>query len=206
MRGPTIPPEQLELELTPLAGPWSWPEVYGNANPVELEIGVGKGRFLRELAARHPERNYLAIERARKYARIALLRAARDSLANFRIFMGDGPELLQWHAPDQSLAAIHVFYPDPWPKKRHHKRRLINPDNLRLFARKLTADALLTVKTDFATYFAEIDQVVRANQSFELLESGPVDPARFEPALRTNYEVKTVGWGEKVYFLRARKR
>ena len=207
MRELKIPKEELLIETGRLEQdePFEWGELYGNDHPVEMEIGVGKGRYLREMAARHPEKNYFAIERAKKYARIALERAARDGLTNFRIFMGDAPELLGCLVPDESLAALYIFYSDPWPKKRHHKRRLFNPANVALFGRKLASGAPLIVKTDYESYFEIIDQIIRDEPALQIIQSGPADSESFEPALRTNFEVKTVGRGAKVFFLEAHK-
>ena len=207
MRVLKIPKEELLIETGRLEQnqPFTWSELYGNDYPVEMEIGVGKGRYLREMAARHPEKNYFAIERAKKYARIALERAARDGLSNFRIFMGDAPELLERLVPDESLAALYIFYSDPWPKKRHHKRRLFKPENVALFSRKLANGTPLIVKTDYELYFEIIEQHIRNEPALQIIQSGPVDPESFEPSLRTNFEVKTVGRGAKVFFLEARK-
>ena len=194
--------EDLQLEIEGREQPFTVAEIFGNDNPLEIEIGVGKGRFLRETAKRHPERNFIAVERARKYARTALLRAARDDQSNLRVFMGDGPELLEL-LPDESLSVLYILYSDPWPKKRHNKRRVIQTKTMKLFAKKIMQGGRLVVKTDFSELFDWSVEHIKANGNFEIQECGETDPERFDVELRTNYEVKTVKRGEKVFYLEA---
>ena len=117
----------LKLEQTDDGDPiFSWEEIFGNAHPVEIVIGIGKGRFLIEAAQNHLQVNYIGIERAAKYLRLAQARSLRRDLKNIRLVRADAQDFIEFFVPVESVSAIHLYFPDPWPKKRHHKRRLFN--------------------------------------------------------------------------------
>ncbi|MDR1352359.1 MAG: tRNA (guanosine(46)-N7)-methyltransferase TrmB [Treponema sp.] len=118
-------------DLADLAG------VFGNGSPVVAEIGFGMGIATAIIAEQNPEKNYLGIEVHRPGIGRLLWEIDRRGLANIRIVEGDAVEVMRGFVPDRSLAGIHVFFPDPWPKKRHHKRRLISFPFTALLARKL---------------------------------------------------------------------
>jgi tRNA (guanine-N7-)-methyltransferase len=132
--------------------PLDWPTVFGCAAPVILEIGFGNGEALAATAATHPENNYLGIEVHRPGAGSLLRRVEAQDLRNVRVMLGDANEVLAQRIPDASLAAAHLFFPDPWPKKRHHKRRLVQPDFAALVARKLEAGGYFHLATDWPAY------------------------------------------------------
>ena len=168
-----------------------WREVFGSEGPVEVEIGIGKGRFLLAAAAARPEVWHLGVEWANKYLRIAEHRAWRDGIENVRFARVDACELVCGAIPAESVAAYYVLYPDPWPKKRHHKRRFFQPRTLGHLARTLEPDGLLHVATDHDEYWEIIEALLAGDASFERLpEFGgprfPLDPG--EPL--TNFEVK----------------
>src|SRR5438034_4345611 len=117
--------EPVALDVESLRRPVSWEEVFGNSNPVELEIGIGKGTFITEQAKAHPEMNFLGIEWARWFWRYASDRLRRNKCLNARTVRAEAGYFLREFVPDGSLAVLHIYFPDPWPKKRHHKRRLI---------------------------------------------------------------------------------
>jgi tRNA (guanine-N7-)-methyltransferase len=117
--------------------PFNFECVYGNSNPVIAEIGFGMGLATAIIAERNPEKNYLGIEVHRPGIGRLLWEIERRGLANIRIIEADAAELMRLMIPDRALAGIHVFFPDPWPKKRHHKRRLITFPFTALLARKL---------------------------------------------------------------------
>ncbi|MBN1515598.1 tRNA (guanosine(46)-N7)-methyltransferase TrmB [Candidatus Sumerlaeota bacterium] len=201
-----LDPETINVEPEGWEGPINWSELFGNVNPVELELGAGKGRFILEHARRDPERNYFAIERALKYCRVILYRACRDNLTNLRTYMHDGVEFLEKFCPDASLDALYIFYSDPWPKKRHRKRRVFQEHTVPIFERKLKPGCKLIVKMDYESYFWEIDALLHEHTTLQILESGEIDPVRFEPAFRTNFEVKLCAQGAKVFYLEALKK
>ena len=115
-------PETLLLELAeddesdPVL---NWTEIFGNVHPVELEIGIGKGRLLIDAAQRQPHINFVGIEWAVKYLRIAHERSLRRKLINIRFVHAEACEFVELFVPAASLQAIHLYFPDPWPKKKH---------------------------------------------------------------------------------------
>src|SRR4051794_7508195 len=106
-------PTPFLLDLAGTEGPLQWPEVFGNDHPVELEVGSGKGLFLQNAATANPEHNFVGVELARKYASKAAERVAKRGLANVRVWPGDAKLFLAKHVATESLAAVHVYFPDP---------------------------------------------------------------------------------------------
>jgi tRNA (guanine-N7-)-methyltransferase len=153
---------RVEIPAATLEGLLDWREVFGNSGPVELEIGFGKGTFLREAAQMFPDRNYLGLERANKYFRLVRGRLEKRGLENVRIVRGEALHFLTHFIPDDSLQAIHIYHPDPWPKRRHHKRRLLTRDFLALCLSKLVEGGGITITTDFEKYFDFIREEVQA--------------------------------------------
>jgi tRNA (guanine-N7-)-methyltransferase len=111
--------------------------VFGNSNPVTVEIGFGMGAATAQIAAANPQKNYLGIEVFRPGVGRLLYEIEKRGLSNIRIIEYDAAEVFQRLIPDRSLAGVHLFFPDPWPKKRHHKRRLVTRPFTDLLARKL---------------------------------------------------------------------
>ena len=140
--------------------PLDWPTVFGRSAPVILEIGFGNGETLAAAAAAHPENNYLGIEVHRPGAGSLLRRLEAQDLRNVRAMLGDASEILAQRIADASLAAVHLFFPDPWPKKRHHKRRLVQPEFAALVARKLAPDGYFHLATDWPAYAEQMMTVL----------------------------------------------
>jgi tRNA (guanine-N7-)-methyltransferase len=156
--------EPVGLDVEKLARPINWAEMFGNSNPVEMEIGIGKGTFLVEQAKAHPEVNFFGIEYARWFWRYASDRLRRNGCLNTRTVRAEASYFLHEFVPDASLSVMHIYFPDPWPKKRHHKRRLIQPPFVQQqIIRTLVPGGRLQVVTDHKDYFEQIEQVV--NQS-----------------------------------------
>jgi tRNA (guanine-N7-)-methyltransferase len=152
------PPEGLELEAL-LGHP-------AGSRQLELEIGCGKGRFLLAAAARWPERDFLAVEQARALLGKVARRAARQALGNVRFVAGDAKELVVRALPAESLARVHVYCPDPWPKRRHARRRLFSPPFAEDLARVLAPRGELLLTTDHDPYFREVVARLAASESW----------------------------------------
>ena len=136
--------------------------VFGRRAPRHLEIGFGMGDNLLAMAAAHPENDYLGIEVYRPGMGRLLNGAAEAGLTNLRVFNADAVEVLERRIAVGALDAIYVFFPDPWPKKRHHKRRLISPPFAGLLTRKLTLGGFLYLATDWEDYAAQMLEVLNA--------------------------------------------
>src|SRR5205807_4142652 len=156
--------EPIGLDVDLLPKPLDWGELFGNDHPVELEIGMGKGTFLVEQAKARPETNFLGIEWARWFWRYASDRLRRAGCGNTRTVRAEASFFLREFVPPASLAVLHIYFPDPWPKARHHKRRLIQPAFMPLVQRVLVAGGRLQVVTDHQGYFEEnIEPSVRGS-------------------------------------------
>lgn len=161
----------IDLALDHLSIPLDWAQVFGRRAPVDIEIGCGKGRFLNELAALHPERDILAVERAAKYHTLCCTRAARRGLGNVRLLRTTAEDLLYRLLAPASADRIFVLFPDPWPKKRHHKRRLMQPATVAAMAAALRPGGRLLVKSDHPAYGEVIAEVLASADDLT-----PLDP------------------------------
>lgn len=148
------------------AGPLDWRQFFGNDQPVELEVGCGRGLFLQNSATAHPDRNYVGVENDIKEAKRAALRLHKRELPNVRVLAADVFEVLPKSIRDQSVAAVHVYFPDPWWKRRHRKRRVFNPTFVAQVARVLPPGGWLHAWTDVEEYFGVITQLVNSHPAF----------------------------------------
>jgi len=155
--------EPIGLDVETLPRPLNWAELYGRAAPVELEIGMGKGTFLTDQARARPEINFFGIEWARWYWRYASDRLRRNHCFNARTVRAEAGYFLSEFVPAASLSVLHVYFPDPWPKARHHKRRLVQASFLQQAERVLIPGGHLRIVTDHAEYFEQIQAVVKAS-------------------------------------------
>ena len=148
-----------DLASDPRAG-WVDPRAWfaNPARPMEIEIGSGKGTFLVQQASLEPGTNFLGIERAKEFASYAADRARRRGLCNVKVLCGDAAEFLRWRVPDGVCRVIHLYFPDPWPKARHHKRRMVQDRFLAEAHRVLGPGGELRVVTDHGGYWAWMEE------------------------------------------------
>lgn len=156
------------------------PEWFGREAPLLLEIGSGMGESTAALAAAAGHVNYLAVEMYKPGLAQLLMRADALGLTNLRLLRADAVVLLRWHLRPDSLSAIRVFFPDPWPKKRHHKRRLVNAEFVALAASRLRPGGTLHLATDWVSY---------AEQMMACCTD--------EPALVNPYRIQPGGWAPR---------
>lgn len=161
------------LPLNRLEPPLDFQEVFGRQAPVELEIGFGKGLFLLDRARRLPDRDFLGVEIAAKYLKRTAERLARERLGHVRVVREDAGYFLDRWIPPGSLEVIHVYYPDPWPKRRHRRRRIVQPGFVALAASRLAPQGELRVATDFEEYFRSMIEVLGGEPTLESASDAP---------------------------------
>lgn len=148
-------------------GPLDLQALFGNDRPVELEVGIGKGRFIMLAAVAKPESNFIGVEYARKFLERAIDRVGKRGVENVRLFHAEAVAFLAGRLADQSVSAAHFYFPDPWPKKRHHKRRFFRKEALDQLARVLLPGALFRSVTDHGDYAEVIREVVASHAAFK---------------------------------------
>jgi tRNA (guanine-N7-)-methyltransferase len=194
------------LKPEDLSGLIDFSSIFGRSGPVHIEIGSGKGTWVLSQAQAYPEINYLCIEWARKYYRFAVDRLGRWGVRNVRVIRTDVAELLADFVPADSVDCYHIYFPDPWPKKRHNKRRLLGPENLEHLLRSLKTGGIIQVTTDYAEYFESITELIEANSSRLCpVEFTPSVGARQGELVGTNYERKYIRQERPVYAVAVKK-
>jgi tRNA (guanine-N7-)-methyltransferase len=189
-----------------LHGKIDFVRIFGRLGPVHIEIGTGKATFLLKEAVAHPHVNFLGIERARKYYRYAIDRIGRWALTNVRIIRTDAAPFVADFVPDNSIDCFHVYFLDPWPKRRHHKRRFFHHDNLQQLIRALKIGGQIKIATDHADYFEWIKELITArNERLEEIEFHPATGADTGEYTGTNYERKYLKKQIPIYTLAVRK-
>jgi tRNA (guanine-N7-)-methyltransferase len=186
----------IEVPVGALTAPLDWEALFGNDHPVELEVGTGKGRFLIESARTHPEVNFLGIERSLKWMRFGRGRMERVGLANVRLVRTEARHFIDRYVPDRSVRAIHIYFPDPWPKRRHERRRLFRPGIGASLARCIVPGGRLHLATDQEDYFAAMLAVLVGEPALERLRDGPGEEAT-QP--QTHFEAKYVAEGRGIH-------
>jgi len=156
--------EPIGLDVETLPRPIDWEAMFGNDHPVEMEIGMGKGTFITEQAKARLGVNFFGIEWARWFWRYASDRLRRNGCLNARTVRAEAMFFLREYVSAGSVAVLHVYFPDPWPKKRHHKRRLVQEPFLPEVERILSSGGRLQIVTDYQEYFEQIEAVVRGSK------------------------------------------
>jgi tRNA (guanine-N(7)-)-methyltransferase len=167
--------------------------IFGRCAPLEIEIGAGRGDFMLEYAAANPGTNFLAIELSGTVGQLLAMRVGRAELPNVRVAKMDARTLVNLMLPDASVSAFHIYYPDPWPKERHIKHRMVTPFFVGNVARTLTRDGTVYAASDVKEWAEEI---------FAMLEEGGFRRIDKEPpgAKRSAFGRKYMAQGKPVYF------
>jgi len=198
--------EPIGLNPETLPKPLDWKVLFGNDHPVELEIGMGKGTFLTEQARARPEVNFFGIEWARWFWRYASDRLRRHNCTNARTVRAEASFFLTEFVPPASLDVLHIYFPDPWPKARHHKRRLIQPKFVPLMSRVIRPGGRVQVVTDHKGYWEEnIEPTIRAAEGFTVVDYNRPGSAREGEFVGTNFERKYQREGRPFYAIAAVK-
>ncbi|HEY3859858.1 MAG TPA: tRNA (guanosine(46)-N7)-methyltransferase TrmB [Gammaproteobacteria bacterium] len=183
------------------AGPIDFRALFGREARRTLEIGFGDGDNLAELARRHPEQDFLGAEVHRPGVGRLLLSVEADRINNIRVLDDDVMPALQERIPDGSLDAILIYFPDPWPKKRHHKRRLLQSETAELFARRLKPGGRLHLATDWEDYARHALEVLEACAAFQNSAADGGFVARAAERPETKFERRGLKLGHKVFDL-----
>lgn len=178
-------PNDLIIKLpAPVIPPLTIPRYFGNSSPLEIDAGSGKGRFLLARASRYPRTNFLAIERQKRRVVKTARKAFRANLQNVRILQNEICFILENFVPNQIVNTLYIFYPDPWPKRKHHPRRLIQTDFLDLAASKMISGGIIHFATDHLDYFKAAVPVMQNHPAFK-----PTDPFIPTPDEKTDFEL-----------------
>ncbi|HEX5542624.1 MAG TPA: tRNA (guanosine(46)-N7)-methyltransferase TrmB [Micromonospora sp.] len=202
--GLVIPPVPLSRDAGTAETDWSWPQhelpapldpvtLFGRRAPLVLEIGSGMGDATAEMAANDTARDYLAVEVHTPGIANLLALIEERGLTNLRIARGDALDLVRHGLSEESLDAIHVFFPDPWPKIRHHKRRLIQPHHVALLRSRLVAGGTLHCATDWAEYAESMLQTMSADPELVNAEDGFAPRPAHRPVTRFERRARTAG-------------
>ena len=196
-------------ELLPVYGvafssaPLDLDRLFGRAAAKILEIGFGMGETTAAIAQQHPERDYLGVEVHTPGVGSLLARIAELGLANVRVIQHDVVEVLERMIAPAALDGVHIFFPDPWPKKRHHKRRLLQPPFVALLASKMKPGAVLHACTDWEDYAQQMLHVLSADPVLRNTASGYADRPDTRP--QTKFERRGLDLGHRVWDLVFRK-
>jgi tRNA (guanine-N7-)-methyltransferase len=190
-------------ELWPLYGipagraPLDFAGLFENDHPVIMEIGFGDGNATWQMALQHPEQNFLGVEVHKPGVGRLLLMLEEKKIRNVRIACEDAVDLLRDRVKAMSLGGVRIYFPDPWPKKRHHKRRLIQPPFIELLAARMRPGAILHMATDWEPYAEHMMEVMQGSPEFENLSPGG-SSGRPEWRPETKYEKRGERLGHRV--------
>ncbi|MCL4113116.1 UNVERIFIED_CONTAM: hypothetical protein GTU68_044210 [Idotea baltica] len=156
-------------------------ELFGNTNPVILEIGFGMGGSLVQMALENPEKNYFGIEVHQAGVGNILYEIEHQDINNLKIMSYDAVEILTKIIDDEALSGVQIYFPDPWHKKKHNKRRLVNQDNLDLFAKKLKKGGVLHYASDWLPYAEDVLDLLEKDKNYQNLHNGYAPRPEWRP-------------------------
>lgn len=199
-----------EISIKPenLDGTIDFNDIFGRPGPIHIEVGSGKGTFLLSQGQAFGQINFLGIEWANKYYRYAVDRIGRWDIPNVRIIRTDAAIFIAEHVPDESVECFHLYFPDPWPKARHNKRRFFSHGNMPQILRILQKGGVINIATDHADYFEQMQEVITAQ-----LDAGTIEIVPFTrtagaadgEVAGTNYERKYIKDGRTINTIAVRK-
>ena len=188
-------PDALLHDFQSITEPLRLEELFTQPQPTELEIGCGDGGFLFEYAQRHPERNFLGVERLLGRVRKLSKRGQHAGLNNLRLLRIEARYVLDYLLPERAFSAVHIYFPDPWPKDKHARHRLIQPDFLPRIRRILAPDGVLYLRTDAPPYFEQMQNTFRDAEGFAE-ESTPAVLSE----ITTEFERKWLAEGKRTHY------
>lgn len=172
-------------------------EIFETNRPLEIDLGCGDGSFLVAMASHYQERNFLGVERLLGRVRKVIRKAEKSSLLNLKVLRLELSYTIEWLLPDHCASRMHLLFPDPWPKKKHHKRRMVNQSFCESLVRILKEDGEFLFKTDHPDYFEESMLTL---ENFDLLKQVPWNTDDFYPV--TDFEKIWTTEGKEIYSAR----
>jgi len=183
----------------------NWKGIFSNSNPLNLEIGFGVGNFIIEMGIREPYENFIGIDFYHKGIRKVITRIAKYEICNARIVYGDAREKIPFLFSSEQLNRVYINFPDPWPKKRHHKRRLIKPPFIKILAEKLKKGGEIHIATDHEAYAMEILEFFEKEEALKNKNGIGTFLFQKEGTPKSKYEKKFINAGERIFYLEFKK-
>jgi tRNA (guanine-N7-)-methyltransferase len=181
-------------------------DIFGRYAPLHIEVGSGKGTFLVNQARFQPGDNFIGIERVSRYYRFAVDRIGRWNLTNVRIIRTDAARFIAECVPDNTVDFFHIYFPDPWPKRRHQKRRFFNTANTEQLIRCLKSGGQIRVATDFREYFEQIKTLLLGKEAIlKQIDFLPTAGAQIGEWVGSNFERKYLKENRPIYTIAVRK-
>ncbi len=193
------------LRTENLGKPTDWQAIFGNNHPVALEIGCGIGDFIALTAAEHPETNFIAIDFYNKGCYKTCRRIDVQNLKNIRVLREEARQFIAERIPKSSLTAVYINCPDPWPKKKHRKRRLVNRAFMEFLQSYLMPGADFFFATDFDDYGIDVAGMMTSLDSFKNILAPDLFRHEMEGYHLSKYMKKFMAEGKKIYFVHYRK-
>ena len=181
-------------------------ELWDNTNPIEMEIGAGKGKFLLHRAEIEPGINFIVFDYIWKYLKIGWARAQKRDLPNLQFFKAEAVELMTHLTPSESVSIIHIYFPDPWHKRKHHKRRYMTTEFIHMLHDRLVPGGLIELATDNFDYYMWLRRtLVDAGEDMWSGSRTHTNERILNPEIKTNFELKYEAEGRDLYYLELTK-
>ncbi len=202
MKNQSHAPENLLVQLSSIVEPLDLAQIFPKPQPLEVELGCGDASFLVEYSRRNPEKFFIGVERL--LGRISKLdkKGRRAGLSNLRGVRIESAYFLRYLLPPNSISALHIYFPDPWPKKKHRKNRLINENFPALARAALAPGGTVFLRTDDADYFGQMTEVFGANRNFEKIET-PVELAELLTDFEQDFNARGISTLRAAFELKA---
>jgi len=178
-----------------------WGKVFGNQNPLNLEVGFGVGNFIIEMGIREPDQNFIGMDFYHKGIRKVITRIDKYQVDNTRIVYGDAKEKIPLLFNNEELSRVYINFPDPWPKKRHHKRRLIKPAFIKALTGKLKLNGEIHIATDYESYALEMMDILKKEPMLKNKNGPDVFLSQKEGIPKSKYEKRFINAGERIFYL-----
>jgi len=196
--------EKYLINLTKLSSPITGSHVFPQEKPLHVEIGCGNGHFLTARSQNHPENNYIGVDYSRKRVYKSIYKAKQRDIENIRFIQGEGKDLLGNHFAPESIDTLYLNFPDPWPKRKHHKNRIYQNEFFDLLHEKLKSGSIFYAVSDNESYFMELLSLLERDKRFnnDFSSRFQTELTDYEPSL---YESRWREMGRTIFYLRYKK-